>query len=465
MENISAAEYVAGLVERARKAQKIAETYTQERVDELSRAVAWAGVNPKSAVELATLAYEETHMGDYDSKLAKLNKKVKGMLREINGQKSVGVIETDEKKGIRKIAKPVGVIAALIPATQPEMTPFVKGICAIKARNAVIFSAHPSSLKTTTRAVELMREALKKYGAPEDLFICDEKPSREMSAEIMKQCDLVIATGGANMVVRAYSSGTPAYGVGVGNANVVIDETADLKDAATKIRISKTFDLSAGCSCENSIIVKDTIYDEFIKCLKAEGGYMTNAEEKAKLQAAMWPDGKTLSRYIVARPAAEIAKQADINIPEGTRFLMVEETGAGKGHIFSGEKLSVVLAVYKYNKFEEAINIINLNQATAAQGAGHSCGIHSFNEDHIMQLALGTKTTRVMIRQPQSAANSGDWENGMPWTVTLGCGTWGGNIASENIGLKHFMNTSWVAAPIARSVPTDEELFGDIMNK
>ena len=454
-------EYVAGLIERARKAQKEVEFYTQEQVDTLSRAMAWSVSNEKTAWELADFVYNETQMGEYKSKYLKITKKIKGVLHELNSQKTVGVIDENKEKGIRKIAKPVGVIGALIPSTQPEITAAINGMCAVKGRNAIVFSPHPRSKNTTKKVVELMREQLRKYGAPEDLLICAENPTIPMSNEIMSQSDLVIATGGAGMVKAAYSSGTPAYGVGVGNAIVVVDETADLKDAAHKIMMSKTFDNAAGCSCENSLVINEKVYDEMVADLMLEGGYLATPEEKAKIQKAIWPDGHAISRDVVTQPVDKIASLAGIAVPEGTKFIMVEETGSGPDYLFSGEKLSLVMAVYRYSKFEDAIRIVNENQAY--QGAGHSCGIHSINEDHIMELSLKTRTTRVMVRQPQSSGNSGDWANGMPWTVTLGCGTWGGNIASENIVMKHYINTTWVSTPIEPNIPTDEELFGDVM--
>ena len=462
MEKRNEAEYVKGLFSRAREAQKQVEFYSQKQVDYLSRAVGWALVQPEIVEDIAEFCLEETRMGNYESKLAKLYKKVRGVMKDINPQKTVGVVEEDKQLGIRRIAKPIGVIGSLIPTTQPELCPATQGILAVKSRNAIIFSPHPRSRNTTKKVVDVMRDVLKRNGAPEDLLICAEHPTMEMSNEIMRQSDLVIATGGAAMVRAAYGSGVPAYGVGVGNAVVVIDETADLKEAARHIRTSKTFDYSSGCSCENALVIKDSIYDEFIICLENEGGYMVSASDKHKLEKAIWPDGHTLNRDVITQPAKRIGEIADIpHVPEDSQFLMVEETGRGPEHLFSGEKLCVVLAVYKYGEFDEAIQIVN--EIHAYQGAGHSCSIHSVNEDHIMALALQTKTTRVMVRQPQSVANGGDWNNGMPFTASLGCGTWGGNIVSENITLKHFLNSTWLSVPFKGSIPPDEELFGDAM--
>jgi len=309
---------------------------------------------------------------------------------------------------------------------------------------------------------EVMREVLKKYGAPEDLMICAEHPTINMSNEIMMQSDMVIATGGSGMVKSAYSSGTPAYGVGVGNAVIVVDETADLIQAASNVKISKTFDYASGCSCDNTVVVNEKIYNQFVANLKAEGAYLVSSEEKEKLQLAMWPDGHTLNRDIVTQPAVRIGEIAGIEVPGEATMILVEESGRGKEHLFSGEKMSVVLSIYKYGEFKEAIHIVN--EIHQYQGAGHSCGIQSNNEDHIMALALGTKTTRVMVRQPQSVGNGGDWNNGMPFTGSLGCGTWGGNIVSENITLKHFLNNTWLSVPIKGVIPSDEELFGNVMN-
>jgi sulfoacetaldehyde dehydrogenase len=452
--------YVGNLIKRAREAQKIADTFSQDRVNELSTAVAWVAVKDENARELARLALEETRLGDFESKIKKIQKKVKGVQRDIKNMKSVGIIETDREKGIIKIAKPVGIIGALIPVTNPEVTPVILAINAIKGRNAVVFSPHPRSKNTTFKTVDLMRHTLKKHNAPEDLLICADIINKEISNEIMRQCDLVIATGGAEMVKAAYSSGKPAYGVGAGNAVIIIDETADIKSAANKIMLSKTFDCAAGCSCENSLVIKDSIYEDFLIALQNEGGYITNPEEKKNLQGVMWIEGH-INSEIIAQPADKIASLARINLPVNSKFIIVEEEGIGKEYPFSGEKLSIVLTVYKYHDFEEAIQKVNKIQEY--QGAGHSCGIHSFNEDHILKLCLNTKTSRVMVRQPHIYGNSGDWCNGMPFTVSLGCGTWGGNIVSENITLKHYINTTWVSYPIEQVIPTDEELFGEIM--
>ncbi len=455
-------EFVKGLVERARKAQEAIEHYSQEDVDRLVKAVVWNIVKDGPAQAICKLAVEESHMGNFESKYKKLMAKAKGAIRDMNGKKSVGVIEVDEEKRIIKIAKPVGVIGALIPCTNPEASPTVKAAHALKGRNAIIMSPHPRTKNTNTLIVNIIRQTLRDYGAPEDLVIGIEHPSLENSAELMKQCDLVFATGGAALVRSAYSSGTPAYGVGVGNAVVVVDETADLKDAAAKIKASKTFDYATSCSAENSVIVQADVYGEFVDALKNVGGYVVAESEKQKLQNAIWVNG-SLNPKIIAQSAPTIAGIAGIDTPKDIEFLLVEETGIGPDYPFSGEKLSVVLTLYKYKEFKEAVEIVN--EITRYQGMGHSCGIHSFDESHIMELALNTKVSRMNVRQGQALANTGNWFNGVAVTTSLGCGSWGGNITSDNITWRHLINVTSVSKPFdVWAVPTDEELFGDVMN-
>ncbi len=457
---IKTTEYVASLIERARKAQEIAESFDQARVDHLTKAIVWNIVKHENADAISKLAVEESQYGNYDSKYAKLQNKLKGAIRDMEGKKSMGIIEENKEKGIIKIAKPVGVIGAIIPVTNPEATPVLKAIMAIKTRNAIVMSPHPKSKRTNTFILNIVRDVLKKYDAPEDLVIGIEEPTMEISQELMKQCDLVLATGGSGLVKVAYSSGTPAYGVGTGNAVVIVDETADLKDAANKVKRSKTFDFATSCSAENSLVIQEGVYDDMIEALKAEGGYLLNAEEKALMQSKMWDDG-VLAREVIAQPATKIAQFIGLDIPSDRSFLMVEESNVGKDYPFSGEKLSVTVTLFKYKEFQDAID--RVNEITEFQGKGHSCGIHSTNDDRIIEYALKTKTSRLMVRQPQALSNSGSWTNGMPTTLSLGCGTWGGNISSDNITFEKLLNITWVSYPIPANQPSDEELFGDIM--
>lgn len=454
--------YIAEYVDRARKAQEVMGTYTQEQVDRLTALIAYEMTRPGMEDELAKMALEETELGDYVSKVAKVEKKVKGMFMEIKHEKTVGIVEEIPERGMRRIRKPVGVIGSLIPSTQPELIPITTAMCTVKSRNAVIFAPHPRGKKTTYETVQKMRALLKAAGAPEDILQCVDVVKVSVTNELMKQSDLVIATGGAGMVKAAYSSGTPAYGVGAGNAIMAVDNTADIRDAAHKIMLSKTGDLAAGCSCDNALVIFEDIYDEMIAALKEEGGYLCKADEHDKIQKAIfpeWPANHNLNRDIVAKPALVVAGLAGIDVPEDTKFIMVEETGSGADYPLSGEKLCVVLTVYKCKDIEGAIARVNANHAYS--GAGHSCGIYSKKEENIVKFALETHTCRVNNNLPNSVVNTGDWNAGHPFSPSLGCGSWGGNIASENIQLKHYMNDTWLATEISRAVPTDQELFGD----
>ncbi|MFA6504883.1 MAG: aldehyde dehydrogenase family protein [Treponemataceae bacterium] len=456
-----AKEKIMTLMARARDAQSKIEYWSQEQVDTLTKALVWSIVKPGTIEKVAQLAVDESQLGNYQSKYAKLFKKLRGALRDMQGKKSVGVIEEDTEKGLLKIAKPIGIIGALIPCTNPEATPVFMAISAIKGRNAIIMAPHPRTKKTNTYIVNLLRETLKKYNAPEDLVIGLEEPSMEDSGELMKQCDLIVATGGAPLVKVAYSSGTPAYGVGAGNAVVVVDETADIKDAARKIKLSKTFDFATSCSSDNSIVVVDSVYDKLMEALKAEGGYIVNEEEKKKLGATLWPDGH-LSRLTTAQPASKIAEFAKINLPSDREFFMVPETDVGPNALFSGEKMCVVLTVYRVPNFEAAVK--KVNAITSYQGMGHSCGLHTTDQKRVLEIGLRTKVSRIMIRQATCYGNTGNWDNGMPFTMTLGCGSWGGNITTENISWKHMINVTWVASPIKENIPEDAVLFAGVMD-
>ncbi len=455
--------YISGLVQRARAAQAKIEFATQEDVDDLATRIAWSCVQPDFAKLLAEKLVEESGMGYVPHKIGKIMVKVKGALRDMKGKKSVGIVEDDKERGLIRIAKPMGVVGAIMPVTNGEATPIAKAIFAIKTRNAIILAPHPKSVETNNIAVARMRGVLKKFGYPEDLIIAVEKVSVEASKELMAQSDIVLATGGAVMVKAAYSSGTPSQGVGAGNAVSIVDETADLTDVADKIMRSKTFDFATSCSTENSVLIQEEIYDSMVRELEAVGGYLVSAAEKPKLQAAMWDENGALSRRIVAQPAHKIAEAAGINLPEGKTFLMIEETGIGAGFPFSQEKLSVTTTLYKWKNFHEAIDMVN--RITTHSGPGHSCGIHTVRDDRIRELALAVKVSRVMVRQPQCLANSGAWTNSMPMSLTLGCGSWGGNATSTNINWEQLLNYTWVAYPIASTEPSDEELFGEIMKE
>jgi len=453
--------YVAELVERSRVALLEAESLTQRKVDEISAAIVYTFSRPETAKHIAEMAVEETGMGNVPSKANKFALKMPAVLYDILPTKTIGVVETIPEKGITKLAKPLGVIAALVPITNCEATPVFKGMLGIRARNTIIFAPHPSAKKTTNYVVEKMRDILEKNGLPKDIFICIEKPSKLISQELMKQCDITVATGGGDMVRAAHSSGKPAYGVGAGNAPVIVDETVDIAQTAEKIRIGKTGDNASGCSAENSLVIQKAVYDDMLKALQKEGGYLANAEEKAKLQAVMWKNGN-LSPQILAKSARTIAEIAGFPVPDGTNFIMVEETGIGPEYPFSREKISLVLTLYNYDQFQEAID--KVNAITRNSGYGHSCGIHTSDKDKILKLAGETYTTKVIVRQPHGTSNAGNWHNGLANTFTLGCGSWGGNIISENMTQKHYFNITWVAEPIDRKPAPDSEIYKDLLD-
>lgn len=451
---------IDALIARARQAQQEIEFWPQDKVDLMVAAAAWETYKPEMAQQIARLAVEETGMGLYEHKLLKHQKKTLGTLRDMQGVKSVGVIEEIPEKGLIKIAKPVGVIGALTPVTNCEATFPAKALPALKCRNAIIFAPHPRAKQTAALVVESLRAGLAKVGAPLDLIQTIAEPSIDLSKELMSKVDLVVATGGGPMVKSAYSSGTPAYGVGAGNAVVIVDETADLQAAAQKIYHGKTFDNATSCSSENSVVLQAGIYDQMVANLKAQGGYWCDEAERAQLRQAMWPDGVHLNKDIVAQPVMKIASLAGLDVPEGTTFLMAAGKHVGDDDPFCKEKLSLVLTVWKYGEFEEAIQLVE--NITALNGSGHSCGIHTTNDAHVLELGTRARVSRMMVNQAHSLGNSGNYNNGMPFTLTLGCGTWGGNITTENLHWKHFMNVTWVSKPIEPVVPKEEELFADV---
>ncbi len=438
-----------------------AEHYDQATVDDLCRAISWATANEETFGRLTRMSVEESGMGSADGVPAR-RWKIFGILRDALRTKSVGIIEELPEKGIVKYAKPVGVIAGLLPVTNPLVTMVNMAINAIKCRDAVIFSPHPMSTRTALEIARVLRASLKKQGAPEDLILCLERPSIPLAQELMAICDLTIATGGPAMVKAAYSSGKPAYGVGAGNATVVVDETADLADAAMNTRISKTQNHGSGCSCDGNLLVEATVYDRLLDLLQKEGGYLVSLDEKAKLEAVMWDREGRRTIDTVARAAGVIAERAGFPLPAGKSFIIVEEDAIGKAHRFSGEKLSPVLAIFKYSGFDNLLKMVS--EIFEVGGKGHSVGIASFDDEHIHRLASMAPVSRIMVRQPNVRGNAGSFTNGMPMTASLGCGTWGGNITSENISVKHYMNTTWVSRPIAEDKPSEQELLGEFYN-
>jgi len=460
-EAVERREYVSGFVERARTAQKIIALWNQERIDEMCIAVGWSVYNDKNISILAHAAVEETGMGRVEDKITKHKNKVMGVLRDIQGARSVGLIEVDERRGLRKYAKPVGVVGALAPVTNPTATPASNGLSILKGANAVIFAPHPKAKKSTALACAFMREALKKIGAPVDLVQVIEEPSIELTQELMRQVDLIVATGGSAMVKAAYSSGKPAYGVGPGNAVQLVCEDADPLDAAKKIATSKSFDNATSCSSENSVVVHHSLLDTFVAKLIKEGGYLCNEEEKRALRSYLWILGKNgqenLNPAIIAQNADKIARDAGFRVPSSTRFLIVLGAQPIESDRFYWEKLSPVLTITPCDSFEQGMNYVE--RITDLCGTGHSSGIFTFNYDYIEKMGATMRSSRIMVRQPMVSGNGGAFFNGMPSTVTLGCGTWGNNITTENIHWKHFINITWLSLPLEINRPSDDAMF------
>ena len=446
------------MIGKARVAMDAVREYDQQNVDRLCQALGWATANEKTFTRLAQMGVDESGLGDRDGRAAK-RFKIIGVLRDALRQKSIGVIEALPEKGIVKYGKPAGVIASLVPMTNPALTPPFTGIYALKCLDAVIFAPHPRTGNTTLATVEVMRNALSRQGVPADLFQCVKTPNVPMTQYLMAQCDLTLATGGQPMVRAAYSSGRPAYGVGAGNSTMVIDETAEPASAARNTRLSKTSDFGSGCSADGNLLIDDRIYDDMLAALKAEGGYLASTDEAREIEKIIWDEHGHRLPDTVACPPQRIGKLAGIDIPGACRFIVVEGTDIGPAHNFCKEKLTTVLATFRYRGFDQALEMVR--KIYDVGGKGHSCGIYSHNDDHIDRLARVAPVSRIMVRQPQSKSNAGSFTNGMPMTSSLGCGIWGGNITNENIHLKHFMNVTWVSRPISEDRPSDEELFGE----
>lgn len=451
------------LLSRAKSAQNEIENWTQNQLDRLSQAIAWYSGNEKTFTRLAQQGVDESGIGDREGRPAK-RFKIHMVLRDVLRTPSTGIIETDEKKGLVKYAKPVGVIASLIPMTNPAMTPPVTGVSSANARNAVIFSPHPRTAKTTFEMVEAMRDACEAAGAPRDLFQSIRHPSIPLTQYLMEICDLTLATGGKPMVKAAYSSGKPAYGVGAGNSSIVIDETADVAIAAQNTRISKTSDFGSGCSADGNIIIQKSIYQDMITALINEGGYLCDQSEKDLLEKAMWDEKGNRTFPTIACKPQQTADVAGFSIPDDRKFLMVDNQGQiGENFKFCKEKLTTLMSLYCFDQFDEALTIVR--SIYQVGGKGHSCGIYSHDDKNIDALARIAPVSRMMVRQPQSKANAGSWTNGMPMTSSLGCGVWGGNITNENVTIKHMMNYTWVSRPIAEDRPSEQELFGEFFGQ
>ncbi|MCC7485129.1 MAG: aldehyde dehydrogenase family protein [Burkholderiales bacterium] len=457
----AAKDTVGGIVARARAAQRAFERSTQAELDMAVLAAGWAIMNPGRNRALAGLAVRDTGLGVAADKENKNHRKTLGLLRDLKGAVSTGVLAEYPEKGITEIARPVGVVAAVVPSTNPGATPANNIINAIKCGNAVIVAPSPKGYGTAALLVEYVHAEFDRIGAPRGLVQCLPAPvTRELTGELMRQADLVVVTGSQNNVRAGYSSGTPCLGVGLGNVAVIVDESADLADAAAKIMVSKTFDNATSCSSENALIVHQAVYEPMIAALEREGGVLLSPSEKETLQKAMFPAGK-LSPAVTAQPVRAICAVAGLTRPElaAAKCLMVEETGTGAAHPFSGEKLSPVLALYRAPGFDAAL--ATLRAIYEYQGNGHSCGIHTREDAQVARLGREMTVCRVIVNQAHAIANGGNFDNGLPFSLSMGCGTWGRNSISENLNYRHFMNVTRIVRVIPERRPSEEEIFGE----
>jgi sulfoacetaldehyde dehydrogenase len=454
-----ALEIVGVLMRRARAAQATFAVADQARADEAVRALAWSLYKPEHARELAELAVADTGLGNVPDKIIKKQRKTFGTLRDLLRVKSVGEIERDERRGLVKFAKPIGVVGAVTPSTNPGATPVNKAMMAIKGRNAMIIAPSPLGYRTTALAVKYMREALERIGLPADLIqILPAPVTKETTQAVMEAVDLVVVTGSQDNVRRAYRSGTPAIGVGAGNVPVIIDETADLDAAAAKICASKTFDNATSCSTENAVVIVDAVYQQAIAALERAGVYLVDAVQKARVQRELWKNGK-LNRHLIARDMAVLAKAFDLPAAAAqAKFLLVEESGIGKEFPLSGEKLALVLTVYRASDFDDATRIVR--RILDFQGRGHSMGLHTTRLDRAHALAEQLPVVRVLVNFAHTFGNGGGFDSGLEFTLTMGCGSWQKNSISENLNYRHFLNITHLVVPIAEDKPSEEELFG-----
>lgn len=453
---------VQDLIIKGRVAMEKIKDYTQEQVNTLVQAVAWAIYQKAHAEELASISIRDTGLGKYEDKITKNQRKTFGTLRDLLDPeaKSVGIINIDQVKGITEIAKPVGIVAAAVPSTNPGATPANVAMMALKGRNAVIIAPSPKGASTTDKLLEYIHAELNKIGAPIDLVQALPTPvSKESTGELMKQADLVTVTGSGNNVKLGQTCGTPNVCVSAGNVVSVVDASANLQEAAHKIKLSKTFDNATSCSSDNAVVIEADVYDQMIEALKKEGGYFCNAEEKVQMHKAMWDENGKRRGITTAKSPEEMARAAGLTAPEAkaATFFMVEETGVGKSFPFSGEKLSLVLAVYKVDNFDQALALTK--RILNFVGRGHSCGLHTNDESHIERIGYEMDVCRLLINQAQCFGNGGSFDNGLNFTLSMGGGTWAGNNIKENLSYKHFINITKVSRLIPEVVPAEKELF------
>jgi len=445
------------LVSNAREAQAIYESFKQDQVDAIVRDIGKYVFD--NAEPLARMAVDETDMGSYDDKVLKNKGKARVIWNNLKDKKSRGVIGEDSDANLVMVAKPMGVVAAVTPVTNPIVTPMCNGMFALKTGNSVIFASHPKAQKCTEHLAAEFMKIIKSHGGPDNLVQVVTKGSVEKTQELMQSADVVVATGGAAMVKSAYSSGKPSYGVGAGNVPVIIDRNIDLQEAVEKIVDGASFDHGIICSHEQFVIAPEEDYEQTVETFTKTGKvwFTDDKEQIQTLREVVFQDGH-LNKDVVGKSASEVGKMAGIDVPETARLILLPADGSGTQDILAKEKLCPVIAIVPYSSFDDAVAMAKAN--LLVEGAGHSAALHSNSDDHIQQAGLELPISRLVINQPSSTTAGGSLTNGFAPTTTLGCGSWGGNSISENLDYKHLMNVSRIGKVIAdKKVPTDEEIW------
>ena len=459
---------IQAIVARGRAAQRVYEQQPQHVVDDAVLAAGWAIMEPGRNRLLAEMAVRDTGLGNVEDKVIKNHRKTLGLLRDLRGVKTVGIIAEYPERGIIEIARPVGVVAAITPSTNPAATPANKIINALKCCNAVIVAPSPKGLSTCETLVGYVRDGLVRLGLPPDLVQHLPAPvTKESTAELMRQADLVVATGSQSNIRAAYTCGTPAFGVGAGNVAGIVDESADVEAAAERVLRSKTFDNATSCSSENHLLLLAPVRERMLAALEARGAVRLDTAQKAQLQRLMWPDGK-LSSAVTGQSARVVAERAGLAAiaERNPKILLVDEDGIGgfgPEHPFSGEKLCPVLTVYTARDFDDALRIVE--RIYAYQGAGHSVGLHGSTAERALMLGERLPVSRVIVDQAHCIATGGSFDNGLPFSLSMGCGTWGRNNFSDNMTVRHYMNITRISRPIAERMPGEREIFGAFFDK
>jgi succinate-semialdehyde dehydrogenase len=445
------------LVAKASIAQATYESFKQEQVDAIVRDIGKFVFD--NAEQLARMAVDETGMGSYEDKILKNKGKARVIWNNLKDKKSRGVIGEDIEANLMLVAKPMGVVAAVTPCTNPIVTPMCNGMFALKTGNAVIFASHPKAQKCTEHLAEEFMKIVKSHDGPDDLVQVITNGSVEKTQQLMQSADVVVATGGAAMVKSAYSSGKPSYGVGAGNVPVIIDRDIDLQDAVEKIVDGASFDHGIICSHEQFVFAPEEDYEETVNLFTNTGKvwFTDDQEQIMQIREVVFQDGH-LNKDVVGRSASEVGKMAGITVPDSSRLILLPADGSGTEDVLAKEKLCPVIAIVPYTTFDDAVSMAKAN--LLVEGAGHSAALHSNSDDHIQKAGLELPISRLVINQASSLTAGGSLTNGFAPTTTLGCGSWGGNSISENLDYKHLMNVSRIGKVITdKIVPTDEEIW------